>query len=115
MKFKHLFTILFLLETFFVPVVYGFVEIEIQVEVNSIIDGVTFTGSDNEVFKLADLSPTCTDIDNSTGFISSKNLLSSLILGKTVFLDSRIFNYRQTKEGLRSPTRPTGGFPPEVT
>jgi hypothetical protein len=71
----------------FVPVVYGFVEIDTQTQVTSIIDGVTFETVDEKIFTLADIQPTCTDVDNSTGFISAKSLLDSLIQGKTVYLD----------------------------
>ena len=69
------------------PVVYGLVEIDIQTQVSSVIDGVTFTTNNGELFKLADIELTCADIDNATGFISSKSLLTSLIEGKTVYLD----------------------------
>ena len=76
-----------LLLLFFTSVVYGFVEIDTQTQVSSVIDGVTFVTVNEEIFKLADIQPTCTDVDNSTGYISSKSLLSSLIKGKTVYLD----------------------------
>jgi len=71
----------------FAPVVYGFVETDSQTQVRSVIDGVTFVTIDDKIFRLADIDPTCADIDNSTGFISSKILLESLIAGKTVYLD----------------------------
>jgi hypothetical protein len=71
----------------FTSVVYGFFEIDTQTQVSSVIDGVTFVTVNEEIFKLADIQPTCTDVDNSTGYISSKSLLSSLIKGKTVYLD----------------------------
>ena len=71
----------------FTSVVYGLVEIDTQTQVSSVIDGVTFETINGELFKLADIELTCADIDNSTGFISSKSLLSSLIEGKNVYLD----------------------------
>ena len=78
----------FILVTFsFTTIVYGSEEIDRSIIVDRVIDGVTF-GIDNEnTFKLADIEPTCTDIDNSTGYISAKNLLASLILNKNVYLD----------------------------
>ncbi|MEJ2242110.1 MAG: hypothetical protein P8Y18_08210 [Candidatus Bathyarchaeota archaeon] len=69
------------------PIVYCLTEIDTSVEVKSIIDGVTFVSTDNDYYKLADVCPRCTDWDNSTGFLSSKGVLSSIILGKTVYLD----------------------------
>ena len=76
-----------LLFPLFTPVVHGFNEIDTQTQVSSVIDGVTFETINKEIFKLADIEPTCTDIDNATGFITTKILLTSLIEGKTVYLD----------------------------
>ena len=71
----------------FISNVHCSVEIDASVEVKSIIDGVSFLSKNGTVFRLADVEPRCTDWDNSTGFITSKGLLSSIILGKIVYLD----------------------------
>jgi len=80
-----IFTLLLFLS--FTPVVYGFIEIDTQTQVSSVIDGVTFETINEGIFKLADIELTCADIDNATGYISSKSLFASLIEGKTVYLD----------------------------
>lgn len=69
------------------PIVYGLGEIDTSNIVSEVIDGVSFKTRNQEFYKLADIEPTCTDVDNSTGFISAKNLLGSLILNKNVYLD----------------------------
>ena len=71
----------------FIPNVYCSIEIDASVEVISIIDGVSFLSNNDTIFRLADVEPRCTDWDNSTGLITSKGFLSSIILGKTVYLD----------------------------
>lgn len=71
----------------FISNVHCSVEIDTSVEVKSIIDGVSFLSNTDTVFRLADVEPRCTDWDNSTSFITSKGLLSSIILGKIVYLD----------------------------
>ena len=71
----------------YIPLVFGSGEIDTSNMVNVVIDGVTFETTTEGIFKLADIEPTCTDIDNSTGFITFKSLLDLLIMGKTVFLD----------------------------
>ena len=71
----------------FFPLVYGSAEIDKTAIVNSVIDAVTFETETQEFFKLADIEFTCTDIENSTGFITAKGLLASLVVGKTVYLD----------------------------
>ena len=87
MKLTVVATIVLLLLVAFVPVVYGFVQIDTQTHVTSVIDGVTFETDNGKLFKLADIEPTCTDVDNSTGYITPKSLLSSLIERKSVYLD----------------------------
>ncbi|MEJ2240949.1 MAG: hypothetical protein P8Y18_02235, partial [Candidatus Bathyarchaeota archaeon] len=69
------------------PLVNGSSEIDTAVSVNSIIDGVTFETKTQGIFKLADIEHRCTDIEDSTGLVTTKGLLSSLILGKNVYLD----------------------------
>jgi hypothetical protein len=69
------------------PLVYAFAKIDTTVTANSVIDGVTFETDIQEIIKLADIEHTCTDVENSTGLITTKGLLGSLILGKTVYLD----------------------------
>ena len=71
----------------FNSLVFGFTEINKTTVVTSVINEVTFETETQEIFKLADIEATCTDIENSTGFITAKSLLSSLVLGKTVYLD----------------------------
>jgi hypothetical protein len=71
----------------FIPNVQCSVEIDASVKVKSIIDGVSFLSNSGTVFRLADVESRCTDWDNSTGFITSKGFLSSIILGKIVYLD----------------------------
>jgi hypothetical protein len=71
----------------FFPVVYGSAEIDKTSIVDSVINAVTFETETQELFKLADIEFTCTDIENSTGFITAKGLLGSLVVGKTVYLD----------------------------
>lgn len=71
----------------FLPIIQCSIEIDSSVEVKTVIDGVTFLSTTNNFFKLADVVPRCTDWDNSTGFITSKSFLTSIIGGKTVYLD----------------------------
>ena len=71
----------------FTTIVYGSEEIDRSIIADRVIDGVTFGIDNQNTFKLADIEPTCTDIDNSTGYISAKNLLANLILNKNVYLD----------------------------
>ena len=82
------FGIIFLVMTVsFAPVVYGSGEIDASTVVSSVIDGNTFETTTEGMIKLADVDTTCHDWDNSTGFISSKSILASLIDGKTVYLE----------------------------
>jgi hypothetical protein len=69
------------------PIVNGSSEIDTTVYVNSIIDGVTFETKTHGIFKLADIEHRCTDIEDFTGLVTTKGLLGSLIIGKTVYLD----------------------------
>lgn len=86
MKTSNLSLIILLIFSF-TTIVYGSEEIDRSIIADKVIDGVTFGIDNQNTFKLADLEPTCTDIDNSTGYISAKNLLASLILNKNVYLD----------------------------
>jgi len=70
-----------------VSVVNGSAAIDESVEIKSVIDGVSFTTTSEDIFKLADVETRCADWDNSTGFISPKSFLASLIVGKTGYLD----------------------------
>ncbi len=70
-----------------IPNVYGLSEIDTTVSVNTIIDGVTFETETQGIFKLADIEHRCTDIEDSTGLVTTKGLLSSLVMGKTLYLD----------------------------
>ena len=84
----NLVVILSLLISFsFISLVNGSVVIDKSVEVKSVIDDISFRTTSEDLFKLADVVTRCTDWDNSTGFISSKSFLASLIAGKTVYLD----------------------------
>ena len=71
----------------FTTFVYWSGEIDQSVIVNRVINGVKFEINNQNTFKLADIEPRCTDIDNSTGYISAKNLLESFILNRNVYLD----------------------------
>lgn len=86
MKFLIFGVLLFIFIIFF-PIVHCSLEIDAFVEVKSVVDGVSFISTTDDFFKLADVEPRCTDWDNSTGFITSKSFLSSIILGKTLYLD----------------------------
>ena len=87
--------LLLLLSISFVSLVHGSVVIDKSVEVKSVIDGVSFRTTSEDIFKLADVETRCTDWDNSTGFISSKSFLASIITGKIVYLTLMV-NMKQT-------------------
>jgi hypothetical protein len=72
---------------FGIPLVYGSGEIDALTIVTNVIGDDTFEIENQELIKLADIDPTCADIDNSTGFISAKSVLASIIEGKTIYLD----------------------------
>jgi len=71
----------------FVSVVNGSAVIDKSVEIKSVIDGISFKTTSEDIFKLADVETRCADWDNSTGLISPKSFLASLIFGKTGYLD----------------------------
>jgi len=71
----------------FTQVVYGLGEIEISTVATSVIDGYSFETTSEGTIRLADGDIQCNDWDNSTGFMSSKSIFSSLIEGKMVYLD----------------------------
>ena len=70
-----------------IPVAYCSGEIDASTVVTQVIYGDTFQTETEGVIKLADVDPTCADIDNATSFLSAKSILESLIQGKTIYLD----------------------------
>ncbi|MEJ2271747.1 MAG: hypothetical protein P8X91_04550 [Candidatus Bathyarchaeota archaeon] len=87
MKLSIFSILFFILIASVIPLVSGSPEIDNTVFVNSIIDGVTFETETQGIFKLADIEQRCTDIEDSTALVTTKGLLSSIIMGKNVYLD----------------------------
>ncbi len=86
-KFNLGFLLSLLISFLLISLVNGSVIIDKSVKVKSVIDDISFRTTSEDLFKLADVEPRCTDWDNSTGLISSKSFLASIITGKTVYLD----------------------------
>lgn len=80
-------SVFLLLLVFGIPSVWGSGEIDASTLVISVIGDDSFETEMGEIIKLADIDPTCADIDNSTGYVSAKTFLASIVEGKTVFLD----------------------------
>ncbi|MDG6221939.1 MAG: hypothetical protein QCH99_01605 [Candidatus Bathyarchaeota archaeon] len=70
-----------------IPLVQGSEEIDASTVVTEVLGDDSFETETEGTIKLADIDPTCADIDNSTGYISAKSVLASLVEGKTVYLD----------------------------
>lgn len=87
MKTRVFCTVFLLIIVFGIPLAKGAGEIDASTVVTHVIEGDTFETETEGKIKLADVDPTCADIDNSTGYTSAKIFLSSIIEGKTVYLD----------------------------
>ena len=80
-------SVFLLLLVFVTPPVWSLGEIDASTVVTNVIGDDTFETQTSQIIKLADIDPTCADIDNSTGYVSAKSFLASIVEGKTVFLD----------------------------
>ncbi len=87
MKTKVFGVVFLLLLVFVIPTVNCSGEIDATTVVVQVIAGDSFETKTQGLIKLADIDPTCADIDNSTGYVSAVTLLASLVENKTVYLD----------------------------